>query len=386
VIPDGSLLLRNGLIEALGPTRRIENLKIARDAETINARGQVIMPAFTDAVYNVLPVGAISHLQQGGNRPRDLTAYPPLRFEQRETSRAVLGRTPTVIRSQIRSRLAKFARLGNTQTLFAIPVDLSSDAGLKMLRNLAGIGEDGYSYQSALLLLSSLQDSAAMSFDEIRSLLSSGMSSTWKFLRENLVLFVPIDTAPLNNDNIFQLLAFVQSTRLRVQFMTNEPDIALCREWAREMDAPVFMGPLKDEPGFLRLLRWSNAVWRIPFSRYIEIARASPRFLRKALDENCAIAISSGYDENWYSTANLPLIWSLFCRELGLSIEEAISCSVYNNAASVGLDGMLGSLEAGKRADLVFLECEDYRELAAHYGTNPVAGVMWKGSMLPLSS
>ena len=49
VIPNGAVLIHNGLVEQVGPTRRIENLAAARDAHDIDATGRIVMPAFTDA-------------------------------------------------------------------------------------------------------------------------------------------------------------------------------------------------------------------------------------------------------------------------------------------------------------------------------------------------
>ena len=48
IIPDGSLLIRDGVIEEVGPTRRIENLSAIRGAIDINATGRVVMPGFVD--------------------------------------------------------------------------------------------------------------------------------------------------------------------------------------------------------------------------------------------------------------------------------------------------------------------------------------------------
>src|ERR1035438_1188358 len=49
IIPDGALLIRNGIIEEIGPSRRVENLAGARDAVEINASGRVVMPGFVDS-------------------------------------------------------------------------------------------------------------------------------------------------------------------------------------------------------------------------------------------------------------------------------------------------------------------------------------------------
>src|SRR5450756_2446957 len=49
VIQDGAILIRDGILVEIGPSRRVENLAQARDAIEINAAGRVVMPGFVDA-------------------------------------------------------------------------------------------------------------------------------------------------------------------------------------------------------------------------------------------------------------------------------------------------------------------------------------------------
>src|SRR4051794_6858713 len=49
MIEDGALLISDGIITNVGPTRRIENLAEARSAEEISASGRVVMPGFVDS-------------------------------------------------------------------------------------------------------------------------------------------------------------------------------------------------------------------------------------------------------------------------------------------------------------------------------------------------
>src|ERR1022692_3250281 len=49
IISDGSLLIKDGVIDQVGPTRRVENLTAARGAVEISAVGRVVMPGFVDS-------------------------------------------------------------------------------------------------------------------------------------------------------------------------------------------------------------------------------------------------------------------------------------------------------------------------------------------------
>lgn len=71
IIPDGALLIVNGLIEDVGPSRRIENLAGARGAREISASGRIVMPAFIDSHTQV--VCAHSGIRGGAPLPVSVT-------------------------------------------------------------------------------------------------------------------------------------------------------------------------------------------------------------------------------------------------------------------------------------------------------------------------
>jgi len=48
IIQDGAVLVADGLIREVGPSRRLENLAAARGADEIDASGRVVMPGFVD--------------------------------------------------------------------------------------------------------------------------------------------------------------------------------------------------------------------------------------------------------------------------------------------------------------------------------------------------
>ena len=65
VIEDGAILISDGIITNVGPSRRLENLAEARSAEEINAAGRVVMPGFIDCHTHL--VGAPPRLSESRN-------------------------------------------------------------------------------------------------------------------------------------------------------------------------------------------------------------------------------------------------------------------------------------------------------------------------------
>jgi imidazolonepropionase len=75
---------------------------------------------------------------------------------------------------------------------------------------------------------------------------------------------------------------------------------------------------------------------------------------------------------------------TIACTQMGMSPEEALTASTLNAAAALNLSSSVGSIEAGKRADLIVADVPDYRFLAYHFGVNHVSTVVKNGTILEL--
>jgi imidazolonepropionase len=53
-----------------------------------------------------------------------------------------------------------------------------------------------------------------------------------------------------------------------------------------------------------------------------------------------------------------------------------------NGAYALGLQDRIGTLEAGKNADLILLDAHDYRELSYWFGMNPIATTIKRGRVV----
>ena len=68
----------------------------------------------------------------------------------------------------------------------------------------------------------------------------------------------------------------------------------------------------------------------------------------------------------------MPLIITLGCILLKMTPEECIHAATINPAASLQLDGEVGSLHVGKRADMVVIDLPSYRALGYQMGGSRV--------------
>jgi imidazolonepropionase len=104
--------------------------------------------------------------------------------------------------------------------------------------------------------------------------------------------------------------------------------------------------------------------------------------VRKLASVGGAIALASGYDAKDAPIFSMQMVVALAVLRLRLSVEQAITATTINAAHALGLGNEVGSLEAGKRADLLVLNLSDYREIPRRIGVNHVAMAMRDGNLV----
>jgi imidazolonepropionase len=103
---------------------------------------------------------------------------------------------------------------------------------------------------------------------------------------------------------------------------------------------------------------------------------------RRLIEAGVPVALATDCNPGSSHTESMPMVLVLAVFELGLSIEESLTGATLNSACCLGLGRELGSIETGKRADLVLLDAPNLLHLAYHYGINPVAAVVKGGRVV----
>ncbi|MDY7040035.1 MAG: imidazolonepropionase [Chloroflexota bacterium] len=100
---------------------------------------------------------------------------------------------------------------------------------------------------------------------------------------------------------------------------------------------------------------------------------------RAIISAGGALALATDLNPGTCWCESMPFVIALACRYMKLTPAEAIVAATINAACAVGLAQKIGSLEAGKQADLVILNLPTYRHLAYRFGSNPVQTVIKAG-------
>jgi imidazolonepropionase len=103
---------------------------------------------------------------------------------------------------------------------------------------------------------------------------------------------------------------------------------------------------------------------------------------RKLIDAGCAVAVSTDYNPGSAPCPSLPNAMAIACRYQKLLPSETFNAATVNAAFAVGAGEKIGSLEAGKQADVLIFDTPDYREIAYEFGGNLVEKIIKNGKII----
>jgi len=328
IIEDGAVLIADGVILEVGPTRRLENLALARGAEEIDVSGSVVLPGFVDSHVHVVRVAA---------------------QEQ----------SPRALRTMALRVLDEAVPCGTTALEVKSGQALTEAAKLKILRVQAALGE------LPLTLVSTfLAEGGAAVFGE--RLLPA-------VRRRKLAQFAEMG----RQAEACRFLTLARELGLGVK--VGDGAIAM----AAELGATAVDDVLDATERDAMLLSQSQTVATLSAVAGFDARDRRYAPARMLIEHGAAVALASGRDTD---SPNMQMTVALACRAMHLTPAEAIAAATINGAHAMRRAGSIGSIEAGKSADLIVLGLADYRELPYHFGVNLANLVMIRGRVLAQKS
>ncbi|MCA1592168.1 MAG: amidohydrolase family protein, partial [Acidobacteria bacterium] len=95
-----------------------------------------------------------------------------------------------------------------------------------------------------------------------------------------------------------------------------------------------------------------------------------------------AVVLATDFNPGSSPTPSMTMILSLAATHMKMTPAESVTAATVNAAYSLNLGSETGSLEAGKRADFVLHDAEDYRELAYFFGVEHAHAVYVEGCLV----
>ncbi len=100
---------------------------------------------------------------------------------------------------------------------------------------------------------------------------------------------------------------------------------------------------------------------------------------RRMIELGLAVALATDFNPGTCLIHSMGTVIGLAVMKMGMTVEEAITAATLNAACALDLAEEIGSLEEGKRADLVVLDLKSYRQIPYFFAHNPVRTVIHDG-------
>ena len=357
------MLIRDGLIASVGPSRRVENLSEARAAREIEASGRVVMPGFVDSH---------THLAAG-----------PLRFAEPEARpEFVRGLPGSRLLLETRRHLRIHLRHGTT-TLEGKSGAAGDETGeLKLLRALAALNQQPLDVIPTCLAGRLIPLEYRGKPDDYLQWMCSQFLP--KIRRRRLARFVDAVCGPdgFTLSQAGRCLEAAQKLRFRVKVHAEQASHDGGARLAVEHGAlsADHLNYASEED--VALLAASSTVATLLPGAVMGSAGDRLPPARALIDAGAAVALATGLSPGSPSPCNMQMVVALACSLFSMTPGEALAAATINGAHALGIADRLGSLEAGKQADLIILDVPDYREMSYHFGGNLVALTLKRGEVL----
>ncbi len=383
VIRDGAVLIANGRIVASGPTRRVERHRLARRAEKVAAQDFVVLPGFVDShTHLVFPASRADEFEQ---RLAGAT-YEVIARRGGGILSTVrkLRHTPAAqLHRQAKSWLAEFARHGTTTVEAKSGYGLSLEAEVKTLKIIRSLNREGpLELVSTFLGAHVVPPEYRKQPERFVDLLARRMIPTvaghgWA---EFCDVFCDRDAFTVTQARRILIAARACGMGLRLH----------AEQLARTGGARLAVDLHADSVDHLehvnradihKLAKSATTCTLLPGAVF-HLGKDTYAPARALIEAGAAVALATDFNPGTAPTASMPMILSLACTQMRMTPAEAITAATLNAAHSLRRDGRVGSLEAGKQADLCAFELCDYREIPYYFGTNLCRWTLKRGTVI----
>lgn len=371
------MLIEDGVIREVGPTRRLENLAEARNAREISAAGRVVMPGFVDCHTHLLS-GPVRAAGPGvGTTARDARmALANVAHVREATARRLAAEAMAALR--------QCAVCGTTTAEVKTGYALNAGGEIKLLRVLARLAADSIEIVPTFFGAHTAPPEFEGRPGEYIEWLTADLLPV--VARRGLATFAD-GCADAGAFTAAQLRPYFEKARelgfaLKLHCAQFGPSdcAALVSEFPFTSIDHLEHAPLEL---ITRAAQASIAVLTPAASFYLG---TRPVAARELVEAGAPIALATNYGRAVTPCSSMQHVVFLAAHQLRLTPAEAVSAATINAAHALKIGARTGSLEPGKQADLIILNAGDYRDLACEFGVNLVDVTMKKGAVVHDSS
>jgi len=378
IVTDGAMLVSDSRIVAVGTLAEIEPQ--AKDAEVIDAGRCLVTPGFVDAH---------THLVFAGNRADEFEKRCAGMTYQEIASqgggiRSTVRKTRAASEDQLlqaATRHAQWFLQGGTTTIEAKSgYGLTVEDEFKILRVIGRIGETTpLRTVPTFLGAHEIPEEYAGRADDYVSLVAEEMMP--RVAHQKLAEFCDIfcEAKVFNLGQSRRVLTAAKSHGLGLRMHADQFTSFGASDLAAELGAKTCDHLEQTQPASLAALKAAEVQpVLLPGSVYAIGSHKYPA-ARDMIGAGLAVVLATDFNPGSSPTTSMRMVMSLACTQMKVTPAEALTAATINAAYSLNRGDEIGSLEAGKAADFVIHDAEDYRELPYFFGDHRAASVFARG-------
>ncbi len=381
-IKDACIIITDGRITYAGPASESPATRPDVKYTRIDAKGNVVLPGFVDSH---------THLVFGGFRPDE--------FEWRlkgDTYMSIMERGGG-IQSTVNATREESAEQLKAKAQWMI--DRMSEMGVTTVEAKSGYGLDTATEEKMLDVITALKETPgqktgmAVTFlgahavpkeyagrtSEYIDLIIEEMLPRFKGKAEFCDVFCEKNVFEIEDSR--RLLKAAEQLGYKLKLHADEIVTLGGGELAAELKAVSADHLLHvSDRGVERMAEEGVVATLLPLTAFALKEPFAPA--RKFIDAGAAVALATDLNPGSCFSGSIPLTIALACIYMKMSIEETITALTLNGAAAIGMADEIGSVEAGKRGDLVILGSDNYHVLPYYVGMNCVKTTIHDGRIV----
>ena len=378
IIYNGSVVIEDGIIVDVDEASNISSRYDESEYEVIDASEKAVLPGFIDSH---------THLIFGGYRADEFSwrlrgdTYMSIMERGGGITSSVRATRSTVLEEFVetgRKRLDKMMAFGVTTVEGKSGYGLDEETEIRQLEAMRILNES-HPVDIAATFLG--PHSVLPEWKGKEDEFIDYMIEVMKKVRErNLAEFADI-FCEKNVFSIEQSRRFLKSAKemgLKLKIHADEIVRLGGAELAAELGAVSADHLLQASDEGIRMMAENHVVATLlpatAFCLKEDYARA-----RDIIDSGCAVALATDFNPGSCFTNSIPLVIALAAIQMRMSVEEIITALTINAASALSRQDSIGSIEAGKKADIIILEFPSIHFLPYHAGVNIVETVIKNG-------
>ena len=387
LIRDGAVAIQGDRIVLVGQTTDVL-AEAGKGTTLIDASGKVVMPGFVDPHTHVVFAGdraaEFEMRLQGTSYMAIMAAGGGIMNTVRATRDASLEE----LFSQSRARLDRMLAHGTTTVEAKTGYGLDTENELKMLEAIRQLDlSHPVDLVPTFLGAHAIPAEFLGGADEYVDLLVEEMLPALQaegYLLEESPIFCDVfcEEGAFSSEQSRRILEKARDLGMRLKIHADEFTSLGGTALAVELGATSADHLARTTDEEIRLLADSDTVGVLLPGTPFGLGADHYAPARRMIDAGVAVALATDLNPGTCYCESMPLVMAVACRQMRMTPAEAIVASTINAAHAVAFGHEVGSLEVGKKADLLILDVPDYRHLAYRLGGNLVQTVIKAGRVI----